>query len=157
MNTNIQIGFQYSNDDGATWSTALEIYCSRFRLWKQIEVEPRVNGVTGRKFDYPVAYYNVELVTAPNDFDPAKVTTAIADANWIALQSWCEAFTRRLYVVNTTYLPKMDGYDILNSSTNTRYFNLIQQGVNFEDQDEYKTNGKKVRYMSLQLQSRERA
>ena len=149
-----KIGFQYSNDNGSTWSTALEIDCEHVSVYKITETDHKT-AADRTKNEKRTSYINADIITNWVPFDPAQ--TAAAEANWLAIQNFCAAKLRRIYNVNTTNWPTLDEYDTFNSSTNANYVNLLDmEPLKPSAQDTFGANTKKVRAMRMALQTKKK-
>jgi hypothetical protein len=148
-----KVAFQYSNDNGATWSTALSVECLNVDVYKITETEQKVSASL-RKNETQVSYINCDIVTSEKGFDPA--ITATAEADWLTLQNFCAAKLRRIYNNDTTNYPNFDEYDTFNSSTNTNYVNLLEMEVVKFRMDAFGANTQKIRQMKLFLQTRDK-
>lgn len=150
-----KIGFQYSNDNGATWSTALEIQCHTVDVYKITETD-HTTAANKRKNEKSTTYLNADILTSEDPFNPE--TTAAAEANWLAIQNFCAAKLRRIYNADTTCWPTLDEYTTFNSNSNTSYVNLLEHEVRKPSrQDESGSNTRKLRQMYMSLQTRDKA
>ena len=150
-----QIAFQYSNDNGATWSTALVLDCREVDVYKITETEHKT-AANKRKNETRVSYINADILTDWQQFDPGS--TAAAEANWIAIQNFCAAKLRRIYNNDTTNWPTLDEYTTFNASNNTAYVNLLEmQAMKPKRMDRFGENTLKVREMKMFLQTRDKA
>jgi hypothetical protein len=147
-----KIAFQYSNDNGATWSTALSVVCYKVDVYKITETDHKT-AASLRKNETTASYINADITTGEDEFDPDL--TAAAEANWLLMQNFCAAKLRRIYNNDTTNYPTFDEYDTFNSSTNTNYVNLLDMKIIKYRMDEHGANTVKVRAMELNLQTRD--
>ena len=147
-----KVAFQYSNDNGATWSTALSVECLNVDVYKITETEHKV-AASLRLNETQVSYINADIVTSEKGFDPA--ITASAEADWLTMQNFCAAKLRRIYNNDTTNYPTFDEYDTFNSNTNTNYVNLLDMEVTKFRMDAFWANTQKIRQMKVYLQTRD--
>jgi hypothetical protein len=152
----IPIGLQYSNDDGVTFSTALEFEVINIRVSEINESDNTTNAITGRKYPRKFTYLYVTLMTEKDFFDPADATHgASADANWEDIEDVCRGLLIRLYNNDTTNFPNFDGHTEFNSDTNTNYLLVESSEPVFDNMDEHGANGQKRRRMRIELVSRD--
>ena len=149
-----KIGIQYSNDNGVTWSTALELYCEAVSVYKLTETE-HDRAANKRKNERATTYMNADVLFLAEPFDPAR--TAAAEANWLYVQNFCAAKLRRIYNADTTNWPTLDEHDTFNSNSNTNYVNLLEMKPSKPvSMDENGANTTKIRQMQLYLQTRDK-
>jgi hypothetical protein len=148
----VPIGIQVSNDDGATFSTALTFDADKLRVSELNEASNATIAVTGKKYPRKFTYLRVMIQTEMDFFDPSDaVHGAAADANWSALEDICKGLLIRIYNNNTTANPNLDGHTEFNASNNTAYLLLESHDPIYLDYDQPGANGKKRRYMNIEL------
>jgi len=147
-------GIQSSDDDGATWSTALTITAWNIRVTEVQEADNANTAVTGKRYPRKFTYLYAVIVPNMDHFDPSHPTYgATADASWAALEAICAAPLIRIYNNNTTVYPNWDGHTEFNASNNTQYMLLESNAPIFRDMDGSGSTGRKRRSMTIELQS----
>jgi hypothetical protein len=150
----IQIGLQYSNDGGSTWSTALEIDAYQVRVSEVNEADNATTAVTGKRYPRKFTYLFVLIEPNKDWFDPSHPTYGTnADARWAELENICSGNLIRLYNRNTTCWPNIDGHTEFNASNNTAYLLLESNSPRFDNMDEPGATGRKRRTMTIELQT----
>ena len=149
-----KIGIQYSNDNGVTWSTALELYCEIVDVYKVTETDHEI-AANKRKNERSTSYLNADILFLWSEFDPAQDTSAEAD--WLDVQNFCAAKLRRIYNADTANWPTLDEYDTFNSSSNTSYVNLLEMKLlKPVRMDQSGANTLKNRQLQVYLQTRDK-
>ena len=152
-----QIGFQYSDDDGATWSAALVLECPQVDIWKETFTKLEIAGSTGREWETKRSYIMVDIKFDERQFDPSDSSFSNQAANWLALQDWCAGTLRRIYNADTTNYPTFNSYTTFNVNPNTNYLNMLKMGPHHERiGNQFGATPELIRWFMLNLKTRDR-
>lgn len=103
---------------------------------------------SGRKCSTKTPRLYLDIRLSPTNFDPS--TSVSGDDNWVYVQQWYCAPIMHVTFLATTEFPKLDGLTVLNSASNTIYWNIVDVNPVFEDYD----NGeRRLRYLEINLES----
>lgn len=150
-----KIGLQYSNDNGATWSTAIEVDCLEVVVWEQVDTDIEQTTLTKRKLEDINAYIFVKLVFDYQQFDPATSDAATSNTLWKSIFTWSKAKLRRIYNANISCYPTLTGYDTFNSNPNTNYVVIEDSEVAVEPFEQV-GDTHYHRYITIQLSTRDK-
>lgn len=120
--------FNYSLDGGSTFKTAITVKCLSVRC-VAMPYDPgnpnngsSLMGTNATECQSDDARLRVTIVVAPYDIDPLT-NAATANSNFIFLQKWAIAPTRRIYNADVATRVGIDGWTDFDSASNTAYLN----------------------------------